>query len=152
MPDILTLPRWKRPGSFGVRHERQDVPVATEEELLDFANRWRAAGSAEALPALVPSDPVNTESCLIANALNFDCAVDAAGYGDLWEITITGESPLTPEQIAAMSDVAGSQCEDDSWVDDDGQGWYIYSWKLPEHIGNAADAFDRGIRFQHLAS
>jgi hypothetical protein len=107
MPDILTLPRWKRPGSFGVRHERQDVPVATEEELLDFANRWRAAGSAEALPALVPSDPVNTESCLIANALNFDCAVDAAGYGDLWEITITGESPLTPEQIAAIS-IAGS--------------------------------------------
>ena len=51
------------------------APYASEEELLDFANRLRACGGANALEALIPSVPRHPEQCLIANALNFSCDV-----------------------------------------------------------------------------
>lgn len=50
--------------------------VADNEELLNFANQVREAGGAGILDALIPSYPQESEACLIAKALNFDCSIN----------------------------------------------------------------------------
>lgn len=44
-------------------------------ELRDFANKLREIGGADVITELLPSNAGNADSCLIANALNFDSKV-----------------------------------------------------------------------------
>lgn len=52
------------------------VQRASNEELLKFANAVREAGGANPLEALMPAVPQESEQCLIALNLNFDCKVE----------------------------------------------------------------------------
>ena len=110
------------------------IPYATEEEVLDFANRVREAGGANALEALLPSEPGNPESCLIANALNFGCSVDAVGASEEHD----GESEWVMFLPANMPDEAREKIAATTGCTLDGNG----NLELPRLIGNAAHAFD----------
>lgn len=134
--------------------------VATEQELLDFANSIRRAGGANVLEALLPSEPGNSEECLIANALNFGCRVRPLLIGECmamgcdwyfpsgasrWSMALPDN--LTPEQREALSRVDGVQVlEAHSGLGPSSGRYFI---PLPEHIGNAAQAFDAGEAFQN---
>ncbi len=52
-----------------------DGVPADELETIEFANAVRAAGGGEIISALMPSSPGDASSCLIANALNFNCKI-----------------------------------------------------------------------------
>ena len=141
--------------------------VATEEELLDFANKIRAAGGANVLEALLPSTPQDPHACLIANALNFGCRVDGLN-SDQWHMELPGsfdfakakaiadsveckvayvasrydeEKAFWRSVYEALDAPPASDAED--WAEDY-DGFVIL---LPEHIGNAAAAFDDGSAF-----
>jgi hypothetical protein len=124
--------------------------VATEKELLEFANALRKAGGANALEALLPSKVGNSERCLIANALNFGCSVDASGEGypdGVWKWEMEFPDSMSNEQIKAIaSQVPGRLISNDY-----GGGEKRYTLLLPKHIGNAAYAFDEGYAFQEYA-
>lgn len=109
---------------------------ATEDELLDFANKVREAGGADPIEALMPSKPKYARQCLIANALNFSCVVDSLAGGLLgkprvWAMFLPED--LSDEQKRRIADAVGSPIEDSY------KGPCV---RLPEHIGNAAAAFD----------
>lgn len=109
---------------------------ATEAELLDFANKVREAGGGNPIEALFPSTVGNSSACLIANALNFDCQVDAV-HEDVWTMTIA-DGPNEAERhrrIRAIAEATGCKI------------WYVSADDpagifLPPKIGNAAHAFD----------
>lgn len=148
-------------------HYSRKLVYAGETELLDFANRARKAGGANALEALLPSTVGSTAACLIANALNFGCSVLPSGpaYKD-------GSSRwfmLTPDNDTARK-LAAAGCGRLRWVDDDYEPVsqpprltpYPDSWgvtrepdrlavQLPKRIGNAAEVFDLGGDFQKYA-
>jgi hypothetical protein len=138
-----------------------EVPmvVATEGELLQFANDVRKAGGAAPLDALLPSLTGQKKECLLANALNFRSEVDHAdclaattdefldrlrafnctgAEGTLWGMRTTVEIATT---IAEKMDL--------TWVPGMGGTGVVL---LPEHIGNAAYAFDEGHAFQEYAT
>lgn len=130
---------------FGALHS--EVPVATEEELLEFANKLRAAGAADPLDALMPSMPGDAERCLIANACNFGCTVNGDGPvgGEKNEIQWVLEFPegmdedrarRVAEAVALTLDVEDSEFT---------EGLRFMSMKLPREIGNAAHAFDHRV-------
>lgn len=104
--------------------------VATEEELLEFANMVRKAGGADPIPALLPANPYEGDSCLIALAVNFDSEVN--GLGDVWYIA-TSDRTINTRIEAAIGL---------GFTDKNG-----YCVRLPEHIKNAAIAFDKGAAF-----
>lgn len=124
----------------GANHE-----VATEEELLEFANKVRAAGGGNALEALLPSRKGMPKSCLIARACNFECAVDCTGHGDGegWTMQIFGN-----EKVArSVSEKLGLTLH----VEGEGTDWVGHYIELPGTIGAAAMAFDQGLAFKELA-
>lgn len=132
MPNIITFPDGERKS------------VATVSELLEFCNKGRAAGAADLLDALLPSQPGNSEACLIANAMNFGCWVDRMAFvererrgieGSPWFMII---ARMPQERAQVIADALGCSLHDT----DDG-----LAIMLPEHIGNAAEAFDLGIAF-----
>ena len=49
----------------------KSVEYATEAQVLEFAQKLRAAGNGDPIDALFPSTPSVGNACLIANALNF---------------------------------------------------------------------------------
>lgn len=120
-----------------------------EQELLDIANKIRAAGSAEALEAFFPSEQGQAHACLIANALNFGCKV--GGYPSVWDekeqrYTATpknedGSDMWTMEvPTAALAKRLATEL-----------GWEVVNLPgyrnhivLPERVGNTAHAFDEG--------
>lgn len=116
--------------------------VATEEELLEFANAIRAAGGADVLEALLPSVPKRAGQCLIANALNFSCEV--RGLGSETTTFDDGVSyrwgMFLPHNITSAQLVELRKCLDDTF--------YL---TLPKHVGNAAEAFDTGVAFTQYA-
>lgn len=124
-------------------------PVATEEELIEFVNKGRAAGGADILSALIPSVPEEADICLIANALNFSCQVqcppDAGGlvcedgYRYRWAMLFS--SSMHHKTRQTIADAYGLK------VQSNGSLFWI---ELPAHIGNAADAFDEGLAFQEF--
>jgi hypothetical protein len=132
-----------------------DYPVATEEELLEFANKMRKAGAAEPLEALIPSEPSNPKACLIANALNFSCTVAGSTNGDhlrskygfryVWAMYLPPNTGK--EQVKALSEATGVPIES---FGDIAAGLSPILSPLPAHIGNAADAFDEGKAFQEF--
>lgn len=109
--------------------------VATEEELLAFANKIREAGGADIIPALFPSRKGDSTSCLIATALNFSCRVDSDGYEE-WFMECNS---VIAQKIEEAMDLE---------VRYEGNTAYVM---LPEHIGNAAEAFDEGLAFGKYA-
>jgi hypothetical protein len=128
--------------------EGQPHRVATEKELLDFANALRKAGGANVLEALMPSKIGNSERCLIATALNFGCSVDAGGdgYSDgIWKWHMDFPDNMSNERIKEIvSQVPGRLVR--SVYDEE-----RYALLLPKHIGNAARAFDEGLAFTEYA-
>jgi hypothetical protein len=128
------------------------LEYATEEELLEFANAVRKAGGADPLNALLPSFRKDRRDCLIATALNFGCSVDAEVLYGMenptwpsgackWHMRLHGPFDLQREkveQIAASTDAEVFVVDYDN--DDESKQYYLI---LPEHIGNAAYAFDQ---------
>lgn len=127
------------PGASSAR----TLTVATEDELLEFANRIRSAGGGDIIDGLLPSIPGEPEACLIANALNFSCEVSVtdepmtAEGGHVWYMSFTG---VDHDKAQAIADVAEAELHVDSFSG-------TYAVHLPEHIGNAADAFDAEAAF-----
>lgn len=99
------------------------ITYATEEEVIEFANKIRKAGGANILDTLMPSQVSNTRHCLIANALNFSCRVITVykleGGQFKWNMILPSNLELS--------------------IDCERIGNAIV---LPQHIGNAAHAFD----------
>lgn len=141
-------------------------PVATEEELLEFVNKGRAAGGANILEALLPSTPSDRNNCLIANALNFNCEVDVIKYHD--DIGETTWAMILPPNIGedrAKSIAEALECELSvvRSVYEVGLGYTDTPCEfdypnaevriiLPRHIGNAAAAFDAEEAFQEYVN
>lgn len=128
------------------------VPVATEEELLDFANRVREAGGADILNALLPSVPNDARSCLIARALNFDCIVkpifsSERARHDLPEYQSNHSMCWVME---AEEDIISKLREALNLPAIRIGPYKNLVLVLPEHIGNAALAFDEEEAFAHL--
>lgn len=68
--------------------------MLTEQEVLDFCNTVRTAGGADILDSLLPGIPLNSQSCLIANNLNFDCRIEPEAEPDNfegWNMILTNE-------------------------------------------------------------
>lgn len=136
--------------------------IATEEELLEFANKVRAAGGANILDALLLSKRSQSSACLIARALNFDCEVNQ------WKPTdnrISVDWPsgnpkwvMMPQRgDGAHSEKLTRQLSKDlklRLVRNMTRRHpleFVYGLLLPETIGNAARAFDAGNAFQNYA-
>lgn len=150
------------------------LPVATEDELLEFANKLRRAGNASLLDALLPSVQGDTHKCLIARNLNFDSMVEpefsekryADGSG-VWVMTPTlnyrlkrkdsqvADIERANEQVRALAKAARlrtitiqervyDKTREFDWHGEEVERVKI---KLPKHIGNAAAAFDDGAAF-----
>lgn len=125
-------------------------PVATEEEILEYANKLRTAGDADFLDALLPSDREAPDTCLIANALNFSCSISPAvnasqsKYPDEYRYIWSMRLPRSIDAIQAqkLTDAVGASLN-----------WELGfpSFVLPAHIGNAADAFDARLAFHEYA-
>lgn len=127
---------------------------ATEQELLDFANKIREAGGADVLEALMPSKPGDAEACLIANALNFGCSVRPVRghlptYEDgssPWVMEIGGDEDKLRELGEALDlpivTITRSRFNYSTYLD---EYYDVDVLALPKHIGNAAEAFDSGL-------
>jgi hypothetical protein len=128
--------------------------VATEAELLKFANAVRIAGGANVIDALMPSSTCNPETCLIANALNFGCRVDTGLLGNykgtsepVWHMEFPWN--MDNDRIAEIaSKVPGARLRK---KDVEGVRLERHVMQLPQHIGNAAWAFDRDLAFTEYA-
>lgn len=112
---------------------------ATLQETLDFANKVREAGGADALDALMPSSPQEPGSCLIANALNFSCEISGAEgtFGkNRWAMFLEGAKAIEQaRKIGKALDLKIRVYEEDSF-----DGAQIL---LPLEIGQVADDFDK---------
>lgn len=141
------------------------LEVATEEELLAFANSIRQAGGANVLEALLPSTPSDSSECLIANALNFGCQVGtASGFGVVKHDSAEARFPsraerwimqlpenLTDEQRVALDGVEGVVLHEVTvFPNEPHYKEHFYYLALPESIGNAAAAFDAEVAFDNL--
>lgn len=155
MPETISVPR--RHKDRGDDYSSPiELEVATEAELLEFANAVRAAGAADALEALLPSRPSASNSCLIANALNFECLVDS--FTDYEAIASDDYEPRVPHgwrmYLGAREELARNIADTVpgcTFVDLGTVSYPSYAVNLPPHIGNAAHAFDAGVAFQDYA-
>ncbi len=115
---------------------------ASVDEIISFANKIRKAGNANLIDGLFPSVPEDANYCLIANALNFDCAVNS-NSGD-WYMEIADAE--VGVEIAEKLDLDYNAPTYLDYVDDDGEEHYEYEGDceiyLPEEIGLVAAAFD----------
>jgi hypothetical protein len=107
---------------------------ASVEEVIEFANDVRSAGGGNLIDGLMPSVPEEPNSCLIANALNFDCEVNSHA-GDWYMEVDDGEIGMKIADTLALSYYGGEQ-------DDDGFYWEPFVITLPYGIGCVAEAFD----------
>lgn len=111
------------------------IRFAGKDEVLAYANRIREAGGANALDALLPSDPNQSSSCLIARALNFSCQVYPEG-----SLYIDGSRHWVMELPDAETTRRVAKAMKARVVRLDGR----LVMRLPKRIGNAAAAFDSG--------
>ncbi len=99
---------------------------ASPEEVLEFCNRVRAAGGADPLPALLPGDPNNPNTCLVARNLNFDCRILPKEFlSSTWKMYVNDAA--LAKRIANALDL---EHEDNAVT-------------LPPKIGQVARDFDR---------
>lgn len=131
------------------------LKIATEEELLEFANSVRMAGGADIIGALLPSTPRAPGSCLIANALNFSCEVNTSGSVEdtfasgayHWYMFLPAN--MTTKRAHEIADlVPGVRVRRVHKSGERDLPAYL-ALSLPEHIGNAALAFDEGTAFDN---
>lgn len=136
---------------------RWDNCMATETETLEFCNRVREAGGGDVLQELLPSTPQEQNACLIANGLNFDCAVAPFERGpdrreelerenglehEPWVMkVINGEDGLGDRIALELNLVVAGVTEEDSWNEWEEPEKEI-EILLPERIANVARAFD----------
>jgi hypothetical protein len=115
---------------------------ASVDEIISFANKIREAGNADLIDGLLPSVPEDANSCLIANALNFDCAVNSHS-GDWCMEIADAEVGVEIAEKLGLDYNAPSYLD---YVDDDGEEHWEYEGDcdiyLPEEIGLVAAAFD----------
>jgi hypothetical protein len=123
---------------------------ATLQETLDFANKVREAGGADALDALMPSSPQEPGACLIANALNFSCEISGAAddrvigaadsWGkDRWAMHLEGAKAI--EQAHKIADALSLKVKvvhDDLFYAQRNRAKIL----LPVEIGQVAQDFD----------
>lgn len=112
------------------------------------------ATEAELLAALLPSVRERSDSCLIANALNFSCRVEPyqEAWCPRWQYFPSGDVMwvmVLPENMAldraqALAEAVGCQLVTHHFT-------APLAILLPRTIGNAADAFDLGEAFQEYA-
>jgi hypothetical protein len=146
------------------KYAGREMIVATEDELLEFCNSVREAGGADPIGALFPSDPDEPESCLIARALNFSCAVNGPYDTQAWLDKLDQIDEI--ERPFSWPNLFYKGSQDNIWVMLVQQGNAEQSNKkaeevakklglhhvndeilLPQHIGNAAAAFDVELAF-----
>lgn len=142
MPRNLTL-NFGRPGMA----KRLKVEVATEDELLDFANEVRTAAGGEILDALLPGYALDGANCLIANNVNFNSEVLPVNHRDYeiwpsgaWRWAMIPSDPRVARKLAKALNLElyGGRRRSASVI-------------LPEAIGNAARAFDEHKAFTKLS-
>jgi hypothetical protein len=103
---------------------------ASVAQIIEFANVVRNAGGGEIISDLMPSYPQDPNSCLIANALNFNCRVD--GYsGEDWAMRVE-EEELARKIATAI----------DSEYHYEGSYSNEFAIVLPYEIAMVAKAFD----------
>jgi hypothetical protein len=116
---------------------------ASIEQVVNFANAVREAGGGSLIEELLPSVPEEPNSCLVANALNFDCDVNS--HAGVWYMEIyESEKGI---DIAEQLDLEYDAPKYLDYVDDEtGKEHYAYEGGceiyLPEEIGLVAEAFD----------
>lgn len=134
-----------------------EVKYATERRLLKFANKLRAAGDADPIDALMPSQPTEPKACLIANAVNFRSAVSPIdGFwpnGD-WHWHMTLPHNVSNERVAEIAKAVGCRTVTTDYraekvLDAEAAKRTLAAGRkvrlvilLPKDIGNAARAFD----------
>jgi hypothetical protein len=116
--------------------------TASFDETLVFANAVRRAGGGNPIDALMPSEPQDASSCLIARNLNFSCEVDAMADGDgLWHMLI--DDPAVSKAIAKELNLDLVMHDDeDCWGVSEKADDRIAGVVLPRAIGNVARDFD----------
>lgn len=102
---------------------------ASIKEIIEFANVVRKAGGGKVIGELMPSFPQDSDSCLIANALNFDCRVDEY-YGKDWAMRVY------EEELAIK---IANAIDSEYFFDSEANNFAII---LPYEIGMVAKAFD----------
>ena len=119
-----------------------EYKYATEQEVLDFANKVREAGGGEVIDELLPAYAGAPNQCLIAKALNFDCSVYPTGNIDGVYPTGNIDDPATSFWIMDVDSEVADKIADATGCEVHYRGDDYSSLKLPELIGNAAHAFD----------
>lgn len=118
--------------------------TATFEETLDFANAVRKAGGGNPIDALMPSEPQDSQTCLIARNLNFSCEIDGLDaefvdeHGEnRWQMRV--EDPDVLKRISAALDLPLLVYDDEEFY----ATGEPFALVLPRAIGNVARDFDR---------
>lgn len=128
-------------------------PAASNDEILEFCNKVREAGGGKPLDALLPGIPEDSQSCLIANNLNFECTVGgpageavtpedqrilnrAAAYAG-WFMSVSDK-----EVRDKIAESLGLEKVDTHEPYEEGDDMW-YSVLLPKKIGNVAANFDQ---------
>lgn len=111
---------------------------ASLAELTKFANKVREAGGGNPLDALMPAVPGNSERCLIAKNLNFNCFVDSPYDDGWWYMSVEDENIAKQIGEALGLPVNEAPFEDRRYAESD--QWMI---RLPDEIGRVAYDFDR---------
>lgn len=137
-------------------------PAASIDEVLDFCNKVREAGGGKPLNALLPGVPTDSQSCLIAKNLNFECEVggldgepitDADAQKvedseDLWCMSLEDKEVRDRIAIALNLETIDARKraeEDGQWIVSPDGEWAtqnVYAVLLPKAIGNVAHNFD----------
>lgn len=102
-------------------------PAAPLDEVLEFCNIVRQAGGGKPLNALLPGIPSDSESCLIAKNLNFECNVSGVSTYEL-----DPEGKGYGEAARAIRDQGGDSL-DEPW------GMFVKNFTTVEKIGKAAN-------------
>lgn len=147
---------------------------ASLQELLDFANKVRAAGGGNLLDALMPATPLDPQKCLIAKNLNFNCEVKNASIScilggaideevvrewlksntndDYWGMFIDDKE--TRDKIADALNLLAFDSSEGKYnlatCEEYQKQWFCIV--LPESIGQVASDFDdffRKIRYEY---
>ncbi len=113
---------------------------ASLEETLEFCNEVREAGGTNALDALLPAVPQESESCLIAANLNFNCSVDGDGKGQWYMIIEPGYAAVDIDAIQEATGCEAGSAEQYAMAGYSDEAVLI---KLPWGIGQVAKDFDQ---------
>lgn len=112
---------------------------ASISEVIDFANKVRKAGGGNIIDSLMPSTPEQSDSCLIANALNFDCSIEPQ-INDIWFMIV--DDVIIGEKIAQELGLKYQV------YDETGEFSSTVNIVLPKEIGLVAKAFDTYMDYE----